>query len=104
MLASWNDLTKEIKLPTDIMIAVSTNRKELLGLASRDMKKAEVNQLLNLIGVLLDTNYELQEHSRELAKRMKELKGNFQGLSNSIEKCCDYANFQTESLRSGDDE
>lgn len=103
MLASWNDLTKEIKLPTDIMIAVSTNRKELLALASRDMKKAEVNQLLNLIGVLLDTNYELQEHSRELAKRMKELKGNFQGLSNSIEKCYDYANFQTESLRSGDE-
>lgn len=104
MLTGWNDLTKEVQLPADIMMAVSSGRKELLTVAARGMTKEEVQGLLTLVGVLLDTNYELQEHSRELAKRLKELRDNFKGFDTALDRCCDYANFRTDNLRSRDKE
>lgn len=104
MIKDWNDLSQAVNLPQDIAAVVSTGRKELLPAVARDMNKEEVIMLLNLVSVLLDTNYDLQKHSREIAKQLKELKGNIRGFGNSIERVCDFAEFKSEVIRSRDEE
>jgi hypothetical protein len=80
-LRNWNDLTEEIKAPQAVLVAMASARPELLKLAPKGPATAEeAEALYNVIRVLMETNWELQQHSARLATEMKQLRQMLNGL------------------------
>ena len=70
-LRHWAELVEGIDVPTDLAIALSTGRAELLRLATpRDMTAEEVGRLYKMIEVLIRTNMLLQRHSAHVARQV----------------------------------
>lgn len=93
-LRAWNEFTEEVVLPAELTPAISSGRPELLNLARRDMTAEEVGQVLNLVRVLIDTNQALQMHSQHLAIRLEDLSCNLGGVTASLSRLSEEAEFR----------
>lgn len=102
-LGGWEQLVRDVTLPMDIHAAVFTGRRELLKTAIRPMDVNEVRQVLELVGVLLDTNRALQAHSSMVAERVEQLLKGLKGHMNAMDQLDDFANFRAPSKGDDDD-
>ncbi len=93
-LRNWSEFVREVKLPGDVAAAVACGRSQLLTACVRDMTKDEVRMLMDLIGVYMDTNLELQRHSAQLAAELKNIRGTVGGLFKLVDKSTAYAEFR----------
>ncbi len=100
-LRDWSSLTEEIPVPPDIAAAMFSGRKELIRRAAKPLGVEEVNNLLNIIRVLLDTNRELRRHSQLVAVAVDQIRGQTSGLFKLILKAGDLADFR-ETGEAGD--
>lgn len=93
-LRKWNELTEEVAAPTAVAVALSTGRPEMLKLAPKGPSSAEETAALyNIIRVLMDTNQELQNHSKSLADRMADLRRQLRGVGRKFDELFNLANF-----------
>jgi len=91
-LRCWSDLVREVRLPADVAAAVGTGRPELL--VPRAMTAAEVGQLMELVGVLIETNISLQRHSSTLLDMAEDAKQQAEGTLTNIQKLIDEADMR----------
>lgn len=120
-LQNWRSLAQEVELPAGVGAAVFTRRPQLLAAVSCVMNEVEVKQLLNLIGVLIDTNQALQEHCMDLSAQAGKVQqeivefrtrliaiGDLQTpmglLRMDVAKLADYARFNEPEVKDGEDD
>jgi hypothetical protein len=104
-MKSWSDLSEPVKghLPAGVVAAVMSGRAELLDLAvaaaeasppEEAVQKEQYLTMLQLVKVLMETNFALQEHAQELAKRTVILSDSVKGLLGAARRIDDFANFR----------
>lgn len=95
-LRSWTELTDSVGgLPPLVAAALCSGRRELLLMADDTaFTPAETRAVLKLVAVLLDTNQELQRHSREVAERLRHVRDTLAGLYTQVDTTHDFANFR----------
>jgi hypothetical protein len=96
--------TETVQVPRDFLPALMAGRPELLKIAQpRDMTAAEVKQLYDLIGVLVETNMALREHAHEVAKLTHNLLGGFTAVQSAARQIDHFANFRAPEDDADDD-
>jgi hypothetical protein len=77
-----------------IAAALVTQRGSLVKLITpTDLPKEEVAKLYHLIGVLIETNFALQQHSKLVAEMADQIYGQFKGVTTSLLRLDEIANF-----------
>jgi hypothetical protein len=96
VLRSPADFVEAIDVPMDLAAALATGRKELLSIVRpRAMSEEEVGKLYKLIGVLIDTNFALQAHAREVEQMAATLHQQIRGSIHYAERMAAFAGFRT---------
>lgn len=94
-IGKWNEFVRELQVPGDIAIAVSTGRLELLKLAQpRALTAEECGVLYRLIGGLLETNQVLQRHAALIANIATEVRRGIGGMESMAGRLEAYANYR----------
>lgn len=102
-LKSWSELIEAVDVPMDLAAALATGRVELLKLAQpRAMDAEEVMRLYKLIGVLIDTNFALQAHAREVSSMAATAYSQIRGALTYSRKLQQFAGFSVSG--DGDEE
>jgi hypothetical protein len=101
-LPDWRTLTEDLKVPQALAAAFMTNRPELVKvvrakhlMGADAVTEQNINALLKMIAVLLETNAALQSHAQELAVLMQDFHSLFKGLLHTAQRVEDFANFRT---------
>ena len=98
-----NELAEVVSLPPDLAAALVTGRPELLKIAQpRAMSEDEVRRLYHLIGVLIETNHELQNHATELAKMARQAYEQQRGTMAKLLQLEEFAGFKERDAPEGD--
>ena len=95
-MENFNCFSDEINnLPPEIHFALTTNRKEFLNAFDyRVLDQQEFKSVIKLLGILIDTNQALREHSIELGKLMDQVQGSLLSLEVSCSKLSNKAHFR----------
>ena len=101
LLAEWEDnnikpsaLAETCSLPMDIAAALVTGRPELLKLTQpRALTADECKRLYHFIGVLIQTNNNLQRHAAQVAILVDTWGQAFKGMTHAAERIENFANF-----------
>ena len=102
-MRGWDELIRTVQVPADVAGVVGTGRSQLLQCAARDMTKAEVAMLLELVGVYMDTNRALQSHCAVLNKVLDELRGNMVGINCKISQLLAISDFRNPDSEPDED-
>jgi hypothetical protein len=103
-LDSWNSFCEELHVPSDIYLALMTNRPELMRLVQpRALTIDECAVLYKLIGGLMETNAALRQHTQRVAQLTSNLSGAMVQFSRAALSIQQFANF-TVSEDAEDDE
>jgi hypothetical protein len=102
---AWNAFVEEMKVPSDIAVAMATGRPEMLRLApARDMGAEEVRVLYGVIAGLLETNAALREHAQDLARLTDNWASAFAHLRTTGERIVRFAKFDHSGAATDDGE
>ena len=95
-LRDWTCFVAELPVPSELVMALQTNRIELAKSAKpRPMSEEEVGMLFTLIGGLLETNAVLREHASLVSQLTHQMSESLRGVNASIDKIVRFADFQT---------
>lgn len=94
METGWNDVEIDVdNVPPDLMPAIMTNRRELLGNAARDMNAKEVAGVLGVLGAYMEANQLLRRHCELVAQRAENVAGAIDGLTVNLNTLKRFAHF-----------
>lgn len=97
-LDSWNAFVDELKVPSDLYPALTTNRPELLSIAQpRALTAEECDVLYKLIGGLMKTNSALRRHAERVSQLTGILNSSIIGALSAARSIDDFANFRVTS-------
>lgn len=95
-LSNWSELVAEIRLPSDLAVAVATNRPEMARLAKpRALTEEECAHLYKAIEVYIRTNQALQQHSHRVADLAERWLTLFAGIAAVGRDLVGYARWET---------
>jgi hypothetical protein len=93
-LRSPSELLEAVEAPADIIAAFATGRPELLNMSRHEPMDAEgVARLYKLIRVLIETNFALQAHAREVSALAASLNQQITGAIGSTLRLREFASF-----------
>jgi hypothetical protein len=102
-LRGWGDFIEELQVPSDIAVALTTGRPEMINLIpSRALSATECGVLYQLIRGLLETNQALQYRARLIADMAAEVRRGLGGTETMVRRLEGLANYQHNSEREGD--
>jgi hypothetical protein len=103
-LDSWTSFVEALDVPSDIAPALMTGRRELMAAVQpRDLPAFQVEKLYTIIGVLLETSAALRQHTQRVAQLVDNLNDSFMGVTTSMRKIDDFANFRVSEEEDDDD-
>jgi hypothetical protein len=96
-LDNRNSFTEEVEAPGAVGVALSTGRIELLKMYNpkESVPAEEAKKLVNIIRVLIETNYALQEHAQLMVELVDNIRQSVSGLGNHTQFLRHFANFET---------
>ena len=92
-LDTWNDFIREMAVPSDLMPAMMTMRTQLMPQA-RSLTAEDCDVLYRIIGVLMETNAALREHTENTALLVDEWTDTFKGIHTLATRIGMFANFE----------
>jgi hypothetical protein len=104
-LEGWEQLVEECTIPSDLLPALMTGRRELLAAVQpRAMTAEEVGHLYKLLIVLMETNMALQQHAQQVAQQVHIWTDAFKQLHSVGNRIEHFANFRrTDQSDESDD-
>lgn len=94
-LDSWSSFVEALDVPSDIAPALLTGRRELMAAVQpRDLPAFQVEKLYKIIGVLLETNAALRQHTERVAILTNRLNDALKGFDSTARSIDDFANFR----------
>lgn len=104
-MSGWNEYVREMKVLPDIAPALSTGRAELLALmAPRPLTAEECGVLFDMLGVLIETNNALRQHSELLAQVAEQQAQLVHGAARKLDQMIDFAHFRNPVPEDPDEE
>lgn len=102
-LDSWNSWVREAQVPGELSMAILTGRLELLKLAKpKPLTEEECKVLYELLGVLIETNLTLQQHSLLVAELSSQIGNHVGAAVGQASKLKEYANFRNPVEEEGE--
>lgn len=96
-LNCWTEFVRELKVPSELVPALTTGRPELVCLAKpRELTAEEAAALYKLIGALIETNMVLRGHASEVADMVSNWVGSLHGMIGVADKIGRFADFRHE--------
>lgn len=95
-LRSPAELVEAVAIPTDLAAALTTGRSTMMKITKpRAMNEEEVSNLYRFIAVLIDTNFALQAHARQVAQAAEAVEQQIVGVRRYSLRLHAFANFNT---------
>lgn len=92
-LESVNSLIEVVDVPPWLAAALSTSRPEMLQFAPRALNEEDTKAVLNLLRVLMETNYKLKQHSYDVAGTAEQMYKDAAAFRRRLEKLARQAAF-----------
>lgn len=95
-LRDWSDLTEDVRIFDPALAAAVMSGRPSLAMANvpATLNPEQIRSLYNLVRVLLDTNQQLQENSRQLAEMVARWLDAFKGVHTLAHRIGDVAEFR----------
>lgn len=93
-LESWHSFVEELRVPSELVPALVTNRVELIRLAqARPLETEQVDALYKLIAGLIETNQALRQHAAQVANLAQDWLAANRGMISTAVKLKRFAQF-----------